>query len=208
MSRCQEITKLGKQCRNKSKNGNCYAHSEHKCGKCNVNSNFKLNVKLSTCGHNLCNDCKINFMIRTYSYEFNTNDEICCPICSIVLNDADWSNISDYLVTKNVFIRTKHYVKMIPYDKLNEILTYKKNINNINNIVNAYIILHECGIKSFTDSDVSVVYFTRIGYNFIQKYRTNYSFKINYEELKEKCEPLKKELIEYLYHPSRMSFEL
>jgi len=156
---------------------------------------------MSTCGCKFCKKCLCaNIVGDQWHNSFSTEDILYCPQCKIKLNDYDWSACMEYCVDLHLFSRKKVFCKLIePKD------IHKLNIDDINKIIKnsqvANRILIHLKYPWWYDTDVEKVYFTKT-----HLFNHEYVFRIDYDHIKENIEPLKEDLMKYLYHPSRISF--
>ena len=117
-NRCAVVCKSGKRCKNSIR---CGLHNM--CQACNTVFGRKLH---SGCGHILCNDC-INYSIKAmYPVGFNTDDELPCPVCSIPINDTDWSKFGDIFLKQN-----QHFSRTVVHSW--SLGALERNCNSLNN---------------------------------------------------------------------------
>ena len=217
----KEISSMGKCVRCiksiKKRNELCFIHDfkRNKCCICKeVSPVLYQRIVLKNCGHTICKKCLSDHI---YSYQwyvgFNTNCPIECPICSTELADNEWANIMDYLVLYNRFQReivfayylNKNWVRQLyKYIEFNE----EYNIHQRDDIEEYWHSENGSFLSNLIDVDnePDVVYFFKVDlFNPRTNYKINYyTFKIDYDDIKRNNEKLHKELVEYVFHPTRI----
>jgi len=190
MVRCISITCFGKRCK-KTGTPLCQTHVLKKCGVCTELVSMSKRIILKGCGHVFCKNCLAE---EVYDFQwfpgFSTINVIKCPDCDLNLCDDDWkmvtSNLCDHGVLQRQIIRSVH---LCPYDYVR--LGYKLDVD--------YPIYQVRNHFDYAYS-VDIVYFeTPHGHLGDHIY---YSFC--YGQSKLLLDDFRKELAEYVFHPSRI----
>ena len=211
--RCKAIcVGTGRRCKKSCSTEFCNIHDESiTCELCN-NSIYFSEKQVLDCGHIFCKGC----LGMNYYKNFSTEDTLQCPHCLENLNDTDWQKVSSHMVDTTLVYRRKffkiylcheEYLKVSSVLNLGEI--YEDN-TNFRKIHSAYFTSNKqifrygmkCPLVNVKDEDVDIVYFEKWLPLFNQK-ATTYQFLIGDEKIKSLFEDLRKELVEYVFHPSR-----
>ena len=212
MTRCFGICKTGKRCSKKTENIYCKIHEKVVCVSCCEESTFHKQIKLENCGHIFCKNCLIKDF---YDYQwfdgFSTNHPIKCPECDHDVTDEEFSFITDYLSKKGVITRKILYkiwlcpAQMKTYHQL---ITIGKDYH-FEDLLDLYWKLEQG--TTFNESDilklintnyVETVYFPKC--NQYDYFPQSYTFEYCSKETKSLMPELQKELVEYVFHPSRI----
>ena len=210
--RCQAITNSGKRCR-KSFKGDvpfCCVHDGSLL--CNVCDASTMSIRLQ-CGHRICKTCIISNLCTFDT--FDTNTIFNCEVCKDPLCHTDWSKVTDVVIQNGTFQRTIIYILYAsPVHLNNYCITHSeplfdKQFSSTEAIKLLELLTGEEGRYIRNEKlDVEFVTFKKNYINFYVFDEHKYCFKINYNELKEKNDTFFKELVEYIYHPSRMRFDI
>jgi hypothetical protein len=202
MARCEGFCLTGKRCRKVARDtGYCFIHDINlSCFGCNKLQPVGRRVILD-CGHNYCLDCVKLF---TWFDGITTDNTIACPECNEPVNDLVWEKISEENCSKFRYIKTiiyNYYLCPEEHSRfkgdINTEISYRDLIRNFN-FYNNKILEVEC--VKYEQSDDSHSYsFSHSFYNI--RYPVD-------EARKYFMENIFKELMEYIYHPSRINFEL
>ena len=195
MTRCQAFCISGKRCKNKTNDTICFIHDGSlNCEFCDIKG-YRLK-----CGHTFCKKC-----INLHQFDtFSTNDIIKCPVCEIELCDNDWSYFANICVDSGNFRRQIDYVCYINPKQItvtDDI--YSKKYSQYEALK---IYQNITGKFTFVFKEVDTVYFIKNEgtYKIIND---KYLFKIDFQKLKEDNDHFYKELVEYVYHPSRIKLD-
>ena len=220
MTRCKEICVSGLRCKNKTSNDFCYIHDYSKtCENCEYGIVPKDRFTLKNCGHSFCKDCLSElFMKHQWSPEFSTYDDILCPECKTPATDSEFKKLIEILV-KNHGIERKiiHHLYLCP-----ELM--KKFTGELGHIYSKemYKRFHTYDFKyllseklTFDCNRPEVVYFPMARYEVWNGRRCYYAetdivhfvFKFRDDKVKDLFPALQKELVEYVFHPSRVNLE-
>lgn len=204
MAKCEALCLTGKKCRKIARDtGYCYIHDINlNCLACNKLKSVGRRIILD-CGHNYCLDCVKLF---TWFDGISTNDPINCPECNEPVNDTAWEKISQEYCS--IFVINKRYVKNIIYNFYlcpEEHSRFKGNVGTE--------ISFRDLIRNFNFYNDKLLEIEYIKYILDDAYcfSSRSSYKIRYpvdEARKYFIENIFKELMEYIYHPSRVNFEL
>jgi len=136
-----------------------------------------------------------------YDYQwfdgFSTNHPIKCPECDHPVTDDEFSNITDYLVKLEVLTRKIVYKIWLCPEQAKVYHSLIKNESySFTDILKYYL-----GIPYLNNDYVEIVYFPK--YN-INGYKDHYIFEYRSKEITELMPQLQRELVEYVFHPSRI----
>ena len=217
-NRCSAKTCKGTRCKKKIQESSatkyCFMHDpDIKCSICkNQTSSFNKRYTLKKCGHKFCKECLANnFLEKQWLPNFNTDNHILCPECQDPVIDEDWTSITDYLCNEKKLSRKILYVTyMCPqiYLELKDFIELNREYNNkeVNKIHyeyngRDYYLRKELPMNR---KSVDIVYFNLFrGNNSCDE--TYYKFMFGDKEIKKKMyDEVTKELIEYVFHPSRI----
>ena len=150
---------------------------------------------------------------------FSTKNELSCPTCQIQLKDDSWENVTDLMVKSgllkrkiiyNTYLCHEMYCKLLPVITLHHEYDFQgsnflhRYYDNLTGIwTNRYTFLN--------DHKPDIVYFEKVnptdwrfGRN---KELKKYTFFLGDPACKIDTFLFLKELVEYVYHPSRINFE-
>jgi hypothetical protein len=150
--------------------------------------------------------------------DFSTEHPIKCPECDISVCDDEWEFITDYLCQLKALQRKivcDTYFCPVVYNELYDhvVLGKEYNIKEIDTITRFWYKGNKRRLP-FNNKDPDIVYFQKFTGLFIwhesQIYNaehTVYRFFYGTQETRNLFPPLEKELIEYVFHPSRINLE-
>ena len=200
MARCEGFCLTGKRCRKVARDtGYCYIHDINlSCLGCDKLQPVGRRIILD-CGHNYCLDCVKLF---TWFDGISTDDTISCPECNEPVNDTAWEKISQENCSKCRYVRNITYNYYLCPEEQS---IFKGNSNTE--------ISYRDFIRNFycydnNDFEVECIKFEL---NDPYYFSSRNFYKIRYpvdEARKYFMENIFKELMEYIYHPSRVNFEL
>ena len=221
MPRCKGITNDGYRCKLKCSNEFCSIHNmDILCEMCNNHRSIKDRIKISECGHIFCNECFCkDFMKNQWIEGFSTENEIKCPSCTIKLQDISWQNVTSLLVDRNLLKRKILYRVYLCHERYVEFLKVNLKLNEeYSHIQVSYMCtLYNRIMKKWNpefhitgNCNVDTVFFEKINPGDWRKRETDekmvYIFYVGDPEMKKLF--IQKELIEYVFHPSRINLEM
>jgi hypothetical protein len=139
-----------------------------------------------------CKKCITKSILKN-QHKFSTDDILKCPECNIELCDESWQKLSSLMVDEGLLKRKIVYNTYICPEY------YSRNIKNINLNTEYSNINMDFINKTICD----VVYFEKIKKN-ENKENKVYVILFGDQKIKEKFFDLQKELVEYVFHPSRI----
>jgi len=197
MVRCKGTCKSGLRCKKKTESMYCGIHDTSiRCGTCNKYVILNERISLTKCSHVFCKDCISDSVMRKYPNGFNTEDSMNCPCCNIELSDESWKRVSTYIVDSGILFRRIMYYTYL----CREEYVSQKNITL--NKSYSFKDLYTLNLP-FNSSHADRVYFEwRPKYLYVDI--KMYVFLIGEKSNTFCFEDLKKELIEYVFHPKRI----
>ena len=207
MVRCQAICKNGKRCSKKCDEKLCPVHNnEIECEECGECPEVKNRIRLKNCDHHFCKKCLADSF---YNYQwcdgFSTEDLIRCPNCDKGLCDSDWSWVTNYLCEAQVLQRKIVY-KISSfcaslYQILNINLDFEYRPGEVGLIERKWNRLTGTWYKLFPyTEEPDVVYFEK----WAGRDHACYVFEYGDPDIRKLMPDLQKELVEYVFHPSRI----
>jgi hypothetical protein len=212
MVRCVAITNSNRRCKKQAcYNEFCCSHGTIPCVICEKDTVVKDRHTMENCRHVFCKEClSKEFYNKQWFDGFSTENAIKCPECSNEVGDYDWSFITDYLC-KSGFLQRKMvydtYLSPVYYKDFHGFIKLEQEysryeINEINKILHRKInqnVPFEKRKYLYWSEEISVVYF--------EKHRTDricYRFFYGDVKIKNLFLEFQKELIEHVFHPSRV----
>ena len=226
MVRCKGKTLKNRRCKNNAMEDSefCCVHDfSTVCGICEYGITKCQSFTLEKCGHSFCKTCfDTSFMEKQWHESFSTFNDIYCFECNEVLCDDDYQKITERLCTNGILYREIIYDVFLCAQELTifsgelnksyikwEYASYIRTMFKQLKIVN-YSNISDFNIDKYytREKDPTVVYFHKKDDNDIFTFYdiTKYVFKYQNPFIKLN-ESFYKELVEYVYHPSRMTPE-
>lgn len=220
--RCKGICIDDRQCKRKSSQNFCSIHDKSiVCEICKKHRGIHDRKRISECGHVFCNECLCkNVMNVQWHPQFSTDSKLECPECKINLEDESWESVTNFLVERNLlkkriiyktYLCHELYLKLKPSIELNHEYTYQET-DTIHRSHNRKIATWTNRSKILNEEFVDIIYFEkinpgdwRIGRSGEQKI---YNFFLGDPEIKKLFPAFQKELVEYIFHPSRITLEM
>ncbi len=207
-TRCKGYTKTGKRCKKNCSGDYCFMHRvSDTCLKCEKIPYIGCRIKLE-CGHNYCDAC-LSDSVDFYN-GITTKNLLFCPECNTPIDFNAFDKIATFKLNSfsGYHYNTHYNVYLSAYElnkydiPLNEkisdadIFFNDKWLNQIN------LINLSQGVVDYKE----YLYDQESGYIPCDYY---YTFMYgDFEQRKYFKEHVTKELMEYIYHPSRISFDI
>jgi len=220
MIRCQAICKNGKRCSKKVSENLCAIHNnEIECEDCGECPEVKNRIKLKNCGHYFCHKCLADSFYNYQWYDdFSTENVIKCPECDHDLCDIDWQWVTNYLCEAQILQRRILCVTYLCpglYKSLGRFvnLGFQYTPPEIEAITRHYNTFNKTLYRPlpFNNDQVDIVYFHKftgffrwVSQGIFYGENTFYSFKYGDPEIRKLFPELQRELVEYVFHPSRI----
>ena len=219
--RCKGFCKNGKRCSKKTPDNFCGVHNnEIECESCCECPEVKNRVKLKNCGHYFCKKCLADDF---YNYQwcdgFSTENVIKCPECDRDLCDSDWQWVTNYLCEAHILQRRivcVTYMNPELYKSLGRFvnLGFQYTPPEIETITRHYNTCNKIFYRrplQFNNKYPDIVYFEKftrffrwVSQGIFYGENTFYSFKYGDPEIRKLFPELQRELVEYVFHPSRI----
>jgi hypothetical protein len=204
---CQATNLNGKPCKRICHDNVCGSHKRCIC--CTTNKNV---ITLTQCGHFFCKECLASDIYDFQWFaDFSTEHPLLCPECDMELSDSDWQDSMDYLVNEGTLVRKPVYTCQIGREwisKLHHFVEFGKEYSFRERDIIENRFLREYDINLFyvliPDDVPKVVYFQERHWSRWFP-NTFYTFDIDYNLLSQQNQITSKELIEYIYHPTRVA---
>jgi hypothetical protein len=215
MTRCKAITCTGKRCKKSGGDFDfCGTHTILECGLCKRENGIRERYRVKNCGHTFCTMCLVDdFYDFQWFDDFSTEHQIKCPECDISVCDTDWSFITNFLCECKVLQRKIVYHSYLcpsVYNELYEriVLGQEYDLEKMQIITRFSTWNRNSNLYTkrppFNNNDPIIVYFEKFTGTFDCTY---YRFFYIPQEIRNLFEPVQKELIEYVFHPSRINLE-
>jgi hypothetical protein len=210
MIRCEAITNANRRCKKSACfSGFCAIHGTTECGICKKETDMKSRHTLKNCGHSFCTSCLTNqFYKLQWFEEFSTENVIKCPECELEVCDSDWTFITDYLCKTNLLHRKIIYDTYLCAELCKEFDPFIF-LGKEYSPYQIQLVTKACNgvIKKripFNSTVPEVVYFQKStgAYNNDLCY---YRFFYGSPSIKNLFDDLQKELVEYVFHPKRIT---
>jgi hypothetical protein len=212
MVRCVAITNSDRRCKKQAcYNEFCVSHATTPCVICQKDTVLKDRHTMQNCRHVFCKECLTNdFYNKQWFDGFSTENVIKCPECSNEVCDYDWSFITDYICKKFILQRKMMYDTYLApadYKVYSEYIKLEREysgyeIDEINRLVHRKInknVSFEKWKYFYKSKDISVVYFEKNHTD-----RNCYRFFYGDVKIKNLFLEFQKQLIEKVFHPSRV----
>jgi len=222
MVRCKGKTLKNHRCKNhaiKDSEFCCVHDFSTVCGICEYGIKRCESFILEKCGHSFCKTCfDTSFMEKQWHESFSTFDDIYCFECNEIVCDDDYQKITERLCTNEILAREIIYDVFLcgqeltvfsgELDKYYFKYEYAMYVHMMYKDLKPYYINYNNVDKYYThEKDPRVVYFSKVGNDSDRSYDiVRYIFKNPWIKAKIN-DSFYKELVEYVYHPSRMSPE-
>jgi len=216
MVRCKAITNNNRRCKKKACYSEfCSVHVSLECGICEKECVLKDRHTLKSCGHSFCTKCLTNdFYTNQWFDGFSTENVIKCPECELEVCDDDWSFITDYLcvvpwvksgllqrkIIYDTYLSPDFYKELHPFIKLGK-ENSQSEMEKISLALNGDVPYWKRNKLDYNSSEPSIVYFFKFTKFDEGSY---YRFLYGCPAIKNLFEHLQKELVEYVFHPSRI----
>jgi len=222
MGKCKGTCINGLRCKRRVSSQFCSIHDPNiLCGICNGHCNLHIRSRLSECGHVFCNECFSNSILKDQWHEgFSTENTLRCPKCQINLEDNSWQKVTSLLVERNLLKRKivyktylcyELYLKLKPIIELNHEYTYDET-NVIHRNHDRMIGTSTNRFNLLNEKYVDTVYFEKINPGDWRHENTDerkiYIFYFGDQDIKKLFQDyLWKEIVEAVFHPSRINLE-
>ena len=223
MTRCIASCRNGKRCRkNAVANKLCWVHCEVECLLCKGGCPVKVRKTLRNCGHSFCKNCIArDFYDFQWFDGFSTENPIRCPECDLEVCDQDYGFITNMLCESKVLQRKivcDTYFCPETYNELHShiVLGEEYDPKGIEAITGFWNRQHNTYRRRlpFNNTSADIVYFQKYTGLFnwremgmMNAQHTYYRFFYGTPEIRNLFPQLQKELVEYVFHPSRVDLE-
>jgi hypothetical protein len=213
MTRCIAITKTNWRCKKTACFGDfCTVHGNGSCIICQKENSIRDRHTLKKCGHIFCTSCLTDQFYKFQWFEgFSTENVIKCPECQVEVADSDWTFITDYLCKTDLLKRKiifDTYMSAVDYKEIYPFITIGRKytpseINKIFIVLNGDLPYWQRKRIYLNRSYADIVCFER-GPRCHTSADSFYRFFYGSLSIRNLFKEFQKELIEYVFHPSRI----
>jgi len=221
MGYCKGTCTDGRRCKRRVSTDFCSIHDNSiLCGICRRNRDIHSRTRLHGCGHVFCHECLGNsIMTEQYTEGFSTENSLYCPECKIDLDVDSWQKVTSLLVERNKLKRKIIYNTYLSHEMFVKIRTrvhldYEYTFHELDElhryhdrVTGTWSNLYDFCNQEFVDT----VYFEKINPSDWRhgntREKTVYVFYLGDPSIKNLFGKFQKELVEAVFHPSRINFE-
>ena len=221
MGYCKGVCNNGLRCKRRCSTEFCSIHDYSiLCGICRRHHDIHSRLRIHGCGHVFCHECLTKSILKNQWHEgFSTEDKLYCPECQLELDVDSWQKVTSLLVERNKLKRKIIYNTYLSHEMFVKIrprvhLDYEYTFHELDALHRYHdsVTATWSNIYNFCNTEyVEKVYFEKINPGDWRHGNTReksvYVFYLGDPGIKFLFQKVWKELVEYVFHPSRINFE-